>query len=494
MSEISPISWQQIHAELEDYAPARPVAGRVLWGLFILAWVLTDFQMVVLAFWFSFRLRYLTGGADPFIQLFHGFLTFLLIPLWLLIFGIFGLYNPKNLLNGFREYGLIWRAATIGMLSVVIGGFMERNQLVDRWWLLLAWGLSIFFMSIGRFWLRRIAYVLRQRGFLLSRALIVGANEEGRVLAEQLLHHRSAGLYVVGFADDQRRPGTHWAGVPVLGRVKYLPQFIRQHNVDELIVCTSACKREEMLTLFKTYGVVKGLNLRLSSGLFEIITTGLEVSEVAFVPLTRVNTVRLTGINRSAKLVLDYLVVLPFMLIGLPLFLVILLAVKLDSPGPIFHRRRVLGMNGKQFDAFKFRTMYVNGDEILAQYPELQAELAQNHKLKDDPRITRIGRFLRHYSLDELPQFWNVLRQEMSLIGPRMIAPEEIAMYSKWDINLLTVRPGITGMWQVSGRSDIAYDERVRLDMFYVRNWTIWLDISLLMRTIPAVIAGRGAY
>lgn len=491
---IMPPSVQEIRSNLESYIPSRPISWRILQGLFELAWVSVDLLMIMFAFWITYQLRYLTDTADPFLQLFHGVLTFLIIPLWMLIFGIFGLYNPQNLLNGFKEYELIWRATTVGMLAVVIAGFMEHNQYVDRWWLLLAWGSTISLVGFGRFCLRRLAYFLRTRGNLLTRTLIVGANEEGKMLAEQLLQHLSAGLQVVGFVDNHKRPGDRWAGVPVLGRVKYLPQFIRQHNIEEMIICTSAFSQEEMLALFKAYGIVDGINLHLSSGLFEIITTGLEVKEVAFVPLTRVNKVRLTGVNRSAKQVLDYLIILPLMVVWLPLFLTILLAIKIDSPGPVFYRRRVLGMNGKPFDAFKFRTMYVNGDEILAQHPELQAELERNHKLKEDPRVTKVGHFLRRYSLDELPQFWNVLRQEMSFIGPRMIAPDEITMYTKWDINLLTVRPGITGLWQVSGRSDITYDERVRLDMFYIRNWTIWLDISLLLRTIPAVLAARGAY
>ena len=145
-------------------------------------------------------------------------------------------------------------------------------------------------------------------------------------------------------------------------------------------------------------------------------------------------------------------------------------------------------MNGRQFDAFKFRTMYVDADRILEERPDLQEELARNHKLKDDPRITRVGRILRRWSLDELPQFLNVLRREMSVIGPRMISPDEMPKYNQWGMNLLTVQPGITGLWQVSGRSNVSYVERVRLDMYYIRNWSIWLDLLLLVRTIPAVL------
>ena len=138
--------------------------------------------------------------------------------------------------------------------------------------------------------------------------------------------------------------------------------------------------------------------------------------------------------------------------------------------------------------------MVMNGDEILDEFPVLREELARNHKLKDDPRITRIGALLRKYSLDELPQLLNVLKRDMTLVGPRMISPEEVSMYKQFDMNLLTVLPGITGLWQVSGRSDISYEERVRLDMYYVRNWSLWLDLQLLFQTIPAVLKARGAY
>jgi lipopolysaccharide/colanic/teichoic acid biosynthesis glycosyltransferase len=232
----------------------------------------------------------------------------------------------------------------------------------------------------------------------------------------------------------------------------------------------------------------------MSSGLYEIITTGLSVKELAYVPLVGVNRVRLTGVEMVIKAALDYALAVPAVLVLSPLLAGLALLVRLDSPGPIIHRRRVMGVNGRQFDAFKFRTMRQDGDEILAQRPDLRAELALTHKLKDDPRVTRVGRFLRRYSLDELPQLFNVLRREMSLVGPRMISPAEMTRYQQWGINLLTVHPGITGLWQVSGRSEIGYEERVRLDMHYIRNWNLWLDLQLLWQTIPAVLRARGAY
>jgi lipopolysaccharide/colanic/teichoic acid biosynthesis glycosyltransferase len=182
------------------------------------------------------------------------------------------------------------------------------------------------------------------------------------------------------------------------------------------------------------------------------------------------------------------------MIVVVPLCIVVGLLIKLDSKGPVFHRRRVMGVKGKEFDAFKFRTMVVNGDEVLAAYPELKKKLDEEHKLKDDPRVTRMGRIIRKLSLDEFPQFFNVLRGEMSVVGPRMISPCEMQEYRKNGMNLLTVRPGITGLWQVSGRSDVTYQERVQMDMYYIRNWSVWMDINLIVKTIPALISRRGAY
>jgi len=201
-----------------------------------------------------------------------------------------------------------------------------------------------------------------------------------------------------------------------------------------------------------------------------------------------------THIGRILKAAFDYAVVIPGLLLIAPLFLLIALLVRLDSPGPVFYRRRVLGRDGRIFYALKFRTMYLNGDEILARYPKMKIELERNYKLKCDPRVTKMGQLLRKYSLDELPQLLNVVNQDMSLIGPRMITPEEITLYGEHGDKLLMVMPGLSGLWQVSGRSDTTYNERVTLDMQYITNWSIWLDLKILFRTPLVVLRGDGAY
>jgi lipopolysaccharide/colanic/teichoic acid biosynthesis glycosyltransferase len=232
----------------------------------------------------------------------------------------------------------------------------------------------------------------------------------------------------------------------------------------------------------------------MSSGLFEVLTTGVEVHERSGVSLLTPQRWRIAGVDALLKTTLDYVLASAALLVLWPVLLGIGLVVRLDSPGPALHRRRVLGRSGQPFDAFKFRSMFVNADQLLATDETLRAAFDQNYKLKEDPRVTRVGKWLRRASLDELPQLLNVLRGEMSLVGPRMIAPDEAGRYGKWSLNLLTVKPGITGPWQVKGRSDLPYDERIRLSMHYIRNYTIWLDLEILIHTLFVVVRGKGAY
>ena len=203
-------------------------------------------------------------------------------------------------------------------------------------------------------------------------------------------------------------------------------------------------------------------------------------------PILRADAILKRGLDLCAAALI--------LLIISPVLLVLALVVALDSPGPIIYRRRVMGRGGTQFDAFKLRTMHVNGDEILAVRPDLRAEWLRDQKLREDPRITRSGRWLRKLSLDELPQLVNVLVGEMSLVGPRMFAPVELARYGDHAAEILSVRPGITGLWQVSGRSDLSYGDRTRLDLEYVRSRNLAGDIRLLFLTVPAVLRSRGAY
>jgi exopolysaccharide biosynthesis polyprenyl glycosylphosphotransferase len=485
---------------IEVRAPTRRKARDREWRILTAVLILNDLLMAGLAFRVAYWLRF-ELGAPVFEQNalaskdYYETIVLILTPIWLVIFAAVGLYQRDHLLGGTDEYARVLRGTSVGVLFVMIAGFIEPAILIARGWVFLAWGLTFLMVSGGRLMIRRVVYRLRAKGAFLSRALIVGANTEARLLAEQLLRWRTSGLDLVGFVDGEELAGAEpVAGLRVIGPISHLDTLMARYGIEELILASSALTRENMLSIFRRYGVSDTVRLRMSSGLYEIITTGLSVKEFAYVPLVGVNRVRLTGVDRVSKAILDYSLTIVLLLFLLPLLALVGLLVRLESPGPVLHRRRVMGLNGRQFDAFKFRTMHANGDEILASHPELQEELARAQKLRNDPRVTRVGKILRRFSLDEFPQLFNVLKGEMSLVGPRMISPEEMARYDQWGINLLTIRPGMTGLWQVSGRSDLSYEDRVRLDMHYIRNWSIWLDLQLLFQTIPAVLRARGAY
>lgn len=464
----------------------------------------SDALMLLLAFALAYWVRFY-GGIPLFqdvapITSHYIRLVAILIPVWLGFFALLRLYDFQLLLSGTTEYSRALNSCTSGMMLVVAVSFIDPAFVIARGWLVMSWVLSSVLVCSNRWFLRRVAHALRQHGWFVTPTLIVGTNAEAISLAGQLRNSLHSGLIVLGFIDEtpsseaDHRPRT-LLGLPVLGSLDKLEQIVQQRGAEEIIIATTALSREQFLETTLQLAAMPKVTMSLSSGLYEIFTTGMSVATRNAVPLMNLNRMRLDPVEMMLKTALDYGVVLLGSLTLLPFIALIGLLIKLDSPGPILYRRRVLGVGGKEFGAFKFRTMVINGDELLAKAPALQAELKANHKLKVDPRITRVGHWLRRTSLDELPQFMNILLGQMSLVGPRMISPAEADMYGRMKQNLLTVKPGLTGLWQVSGRSDLSYEERVRLDMHYIRNYSIWLDLQILFfQTLPAVFRGRGAY
>jgi len=419
-----------------------------------------------------------------------------IVPIWLAIFAVNQLYSDQHLFGGLEEYVRVLYSVSIGTLGVIVIGFLQREELlISRGWLIISWLVSLIIVTLFRFLFRHLVFHLRSQGHLLSAAVIVGANQEGVALAGQLQKTSTSGLYIVGFIDAKTTIGNQIYDVfHVIGDLNNIKVVIEDNRIEEVIIASSALRRKQVLDIFRTIAPITDVNLRLSSGLFEIISTGMRVKELAYVPLIEVNKNRLSGLDAGIKQLMDYILIIIIFLLVWPFLLLIALLIMIDSPGSPFFRRRVMGINGIEFNAFKFRTMYKDGDDLLIDNPELQTVLERDFKLIDDPRITKVGYYLRKYSLDELPQLYNVLLGQMSLVGPRMISPPEMRKYSQWGMNLLTVKPGITGLWQISGRSDLSYDDRIKLDMQYIRNWTLWLDFYIILATIPAVILGKGAY
>ncbi len=467
----------------------------------IIALLATDTLVLSLSFFLAYLLRF-QNPLWPYLRIpspaHYRQMALVAVPVWLAVLALYRLYDPEEILGGTQEYVQIINACTTATVGLVLYGFVLRGDgpEVSRGFLAVLWPLSIALMGSGRFLLRRVVYAARRRGHLLRPAIVVGANAEGLAIARQLQECPAAsGVRVIGLVDENPGACTASAPLPLLGAVEDLPALIARYRVRELIVAGTALSRPRLLELFQRFSNGSPqVTVRMSSGLFEVLTTGLRARKIGFVPLVTLERLRITGIDAFLKRTLDLVGSVACLILFGPLMLAIAIAVKASSPGPVLYRRRVLGQEGRPFDALKFRTMFVNGDEILAAQPALLEELRRSGKLKQDPRVTPLGKCLRRYSLDELPQLWNVLRGQMSLVGPRMITAEELAQYGRWQQNLLTVKPGLTGLWQISGRSDVPYEERVRLDMHYIRNYTIWFDLQILFQTIPVVLRGRGAY
>ena len=467
--------------------------------LFLLAWLVLSDSIALgaafrLAYWIRFDLQITTApevvaSIDVYFSL-----TSLLVLLWLLVFVPFKLYDLQARSGGSVESARAFNACTMASMLVIVATFLAPTFVISRMWLFAVWGLSFLFVSGNRFLARRVVRALRGRGYLLAPAVIVGTNEEAASLAAFLHDWQASGVRAVGFVSTGRRDALYGSGLPTLGSVAEITGIVRQHGIEDVIVAITSTDREQLLRLCEDLDALP-VELRLSSGLYEMLTTRVTVRTIGTVPLMSLQKNRLDPGEAAAKALLDRSLAALGLLLLWPVMCALALAVKLDSVGPVVHRRRVLGSRGRQFDAFKFRTMSVNGEQLLRERPGAAEELSANHKLKDDPRITGVGRWLRRYSLDELPQLLNVLFGQMSLVGPRMITPEEGAKYGSHRMNLLTVKPGITGLWQVSGRSDLTYEERVRIDMYYVRHYSIWLDLQILfIQTLPAVLRSRGAY
>jgi exopolysaccharide biosynthesis polyprenyl glycosylphosphotransferase len=479
-------------------SPARSGARTSrAWGLAIVGIALGDAIAVAISFALAYALRF-WGGWEIFREgdvrpEFYAALTGILVCCWLSIFILYGLYNRHNLFGGTQEYIRIFNSCTLSVLAVVVITFLVPDFVIARAWLLMSWAFTLLITILWRFITRRLIYTLRRHGHLIERAVVIGANAEGQAVASQLCATPSAGIQIVGFVDDNAAPGSEvMPGIAILGPVSAFQLIIQQQSADVVIIADTTLVRDRLALIYGAMEAMRQLDVRLSPGLFELLTIGVQVREQGSVPLLALNKTRITGLHAVTKSLMDRLGALVGIIVLCPLFTLIALLIWREDGGPVIYRRHVVGAGSQIFDAFKFRTMRRGGEALLS--PEQRQELLKSGKLKEDPRITRVGGFLRRTSIDELPQLMNVLLGQMSLVGPRMLTQEELHHFGRWQHNLLTVRPGLTGLWQISGRSNLGYEDRVRLDMQYIRNHSIWLDLYIIYRTIPTVIAGRGAY
>jgi exopolysaccharide biosynthesis polyprenyl glycosylphosphotransferase len=422
-------------------------------------------------------------------------LLFLLtLPGWVVVAKLNGLYvrdEERADHSTSDDFVGVFHLITVGVWLFAVLAWLTDLAHPQLSKLVVFWLLAIASVTAGRALARSFC---RRQDSYLQNTIIVGAGEVGRRIAQKIRRHPEYGLNLVGLVDaPQAETGKSIGGVPLLGHRADLPSLVEHFDLERVIVAEPDEHSDEMLTL------VRGLRSRVQVDLvppyFQLVGPSTAIHTVEGLSMLGLPPQRLPRSSMFLKRAMDVLVSAVALTLLAPLLAVIAAAIKLDSPGPALFRQTRTGVRGHPFRILKFRTMIVGADARKGEVAHLNVHLQEGgdprmFKIDNDPRVTRIGRFLRKYCLDELPQLWNVLIGQMSLVGPRPLIPEEDREVLAWSRRRLEVKPGMTGLWQTLGSSQIAFSEMMDLDYFYVTSWSLWGDCRLLLRTLPAVLRG----
>lgn len=438
------------------------------------------------------------GPADAVSPAFEHLLFLLSLPVWIVAATMYGLYkNDEERTDHSTVDDLlpVFHLVSIGTWIFFAGVTLSELSHPQLSKLMLFWGLAVPLVTLLRAAAR--AYCRRQLDYL-QNTLIVGAGEVGQLVAHKLMKHREYGLNLVGFIDDEpRAPRAEIQHVAVVGGFDDVAHAVKLLDVERVIVAFSGESHERTLDLVRE---LKDFDVQVDivPRLFDVVGPGVGLHTIEGVPLIGLPPLRLSRSSVFLKRAFDLVFSCAGLVVLSPVLLVTALLVRLDSRGPVLFRQPRVGVRGCEFQILKFRTMVVDADTRKDEIAHLNHHAADGDtrmfKAADDPRVTRIGRVLRRWSLDELPQLVNVVKGEMSLVGPRPLIRDEARWVSDWQRARVTLKPGITGPWQVLGASDIPFGEMVKLDYLYVTSWSVFNDLKLVLRTLPAVVRGRAAY
>jgi exopolysaccharide biosynthesis polyprenyl glycosylphosphotransferase len=406
--------------------------------------------------------------------------------LWVAVFHSFALYAPHHL-SASEEFRRTIGAASVGIIIVVVGSYWWATEL-PRQWVGLTWLFALVLELVVRRMWRWYGYRLKADGRLALRTLIVGTNEEAARLGDAL-RGKGLGFTPVGFVASSKHVVAP-DGLSALGRIGELGELIHRHAVDCVFVASTAVAPEDMLQVVQTTRQA-GVEARVSANLPQLLTSRLTVQPVGHVMALSLKPVRLSGTQTVIKRAFDLSVASVGLFCIAPLWLLIAVLIRATSKGHVLFRQERVTKGGRVFTVYKFRTMVVNAAEVLERRNIDPS--APFFKLEDDPRLTPVGRVLRKLSLDELPQLLNVLRGDMSLVGPRPLPADQVAANLELLESRHEVPAGVTGWWQINGRSAVDFEEAVRLDLFYIENWSLSLDLYILLKTVGCVVAGKGA-
>jgi exopolysaccharide biosynthesis polyprenyl glycosylphosphotransferase len=460
-----------------------------------------DVALVNLSFALAYWLRYTyhLGGPVPpsFTVSYQRWAQFeiLISALMPASFVLAGVYRQRLGLEWLGEVFAVARVATVGMALAIIVTYLFQH-LIDQYSrlvLIYTWILIIVLGGLGR-WLTHLLMVqLHRRGWNVRRVMVAGSSPMGKMVMQNLSSRLDQGYHLVGFLHENGGAPEGFGRFRNLGAVANVAEAIARHEIDEVVIALTATAHDDILAI-RDHCVRQNVAFKIVPDLFEMSLSRVRLDDIAGIPLIDVVESPLRGANLVLKRVLDVALAALGLALLSPLFALVALAIRLDSPGAILIAQPRVGRNGRTFPCFKFRSMYQDAEKRHAELQARYGEGALMFKLKSDPRRTRVGRVIRKSSIDELPNLLNVLRGEMSLVGPRPALPSEVAGYEPWHHKRFDARPGITGLWQVSGRSHLSFDEMVIMDIYYIDNWSLALDLKILLRTPTAVLTMRGAY
>jgi exopolysaccharide biosynthesis polyprenyl glycosylphosphotransferase len=455
--------------------------------------VLADAMAVSTALFLSSAIRFELFPGSPRADLDYGLITALATPAWLLLFWAYRLYEPRQVLSPVNELKHVLHGVMGGIVVLFVADSLFDLGLA-RGWMLTTMVSGLVVVSCERLLVRKMLHFVRRRGGNQTRTIVLGTNHEARTIARTLQREKWLGHEIIGFVDDRIPAGeTVVAGHVVLGRTSELKDVIADHSATHVIVATMAFDASRLNRVFWELQDVD-VDLQITSGTIDLMASRMVVQSVAGVPLLYIRRTGIDRAQRTVKRAIDVVASLLGLVVLSPVLAAIALWIRSDSEGSIFFKQVRIGRHGKNFTCWKYRSMFVDAEEKRQELEHLSQGPGLLFKLKDDPRVTRCGKFLRRYSLDELPQLWNVLKGDMSLVGPRPALPSEVEQYDDWVTNRLKVKPGMTGLWQVSGRTETTFSDYVRFDLFYIQNWSLTLDLWILWRTFRAVLTTEGAH
>ncbi len=418
----------------------------------------------------------------------------LIVPAWTLSLYFSGMYRSLRTKSIFEIIWIIIKSAFFTTITFGTLVFLFKLEYVSRIFFIMLLVIGTFFIFLEKAIIFFVMHSVRKRGYNFRKILIVGTGRRAVHFIRKLEDHPEWGFRIVGIVDyEQVNVGKLVSGIEVLASLDKIPKIIQRRAIDEVIFLiprSQLDKIEEYLYICETHGV----NATIAVDLFDVKISKLRQTDIDGIPFITFDTTPTNEHQLFLKRFIDVAGSGLGLILLSPLLVLIAILIRLTSPGPVFYIQKRSGLNGRKFVLYKFRSMHKGAHQRLAELAHRNEVSGPIFKIKNDPRITPIGKILRKLSLDELPQLFNVLMGQMSLVGPRPPLPKEVRQYEPWQRRRLSMRPGITCLWQISGRNKIGFDEWMKLDLEYIDNWSLWLDIKILFKTIPVVLFGYGAY